>query len=415
MTYGVTVKFFDQLGSDIERRWRALDYNERAFADLAQEALSNARPADHIGYDEIIEEFAFGTDLPAQLHDLSFGQPPIATFRGPGFYIEALCWLDGTTTIHDHIFDGAFYVLEGASIHTRYRFEEEHRFNSALYTGRVTFQSAELLQKGDLRRIDAGRGFIHGLFHLARPSVSIVVRTNGSREHLPQLNYHPPYVADDNFVPEIISTRNQRFVALYRALVARDRAAQSKFVRRLGESGDALLLWTLLRRAPADSDGTEVSAHLQEILRDRYGLPGERLVASAEHARRLEDLRLRRASILNPDHRVFLALLLNVPDQARMLNLVETYGGADSKETLRRWIRELTVVPRPGAAQLLEVTLDCEDGSPGMQVPELLHETIALMMEGSRGETLLARLREKPRWLIPSRRLLRILTYLKRA
>jgi hypothetical protein len=38
-----------------------------------------------------------------------------------GTRIEALFWVDGTTSIHQHSFSGAFQVLAGKSIHSRYR------------------------------------------------------------------------------------------------------------------------------------------------------------------------------------------------------------------------------------------------------------------------------------------------------
>ncbi|MFN2514442.1 MAG: hypothetical protein ABR568_23900, partial [Pyrinomonadaceae bacterium] len=44
-----------------------------------------------------------------------FGNPPITLFAGPRFHIDVYYWLDGTTSIHQHSFTGAFQVLLGSS------------------------------------------------------------------------------------------------------------------------------------------------------------------------------------------------------------------------------------------------------------------------------------------------------------
>jgi len=58
-----------------------------------------------------------------------FGNPPITMFSGARFYIDVYYWLDGTTAIHQHSFTGAFQVLLGSSIHSRYSFREDKIIN----------------------------------------------------------------------------------------------------------------------------------------------------------------------------------------------------------------------------------------------------------------------------------------------
>ncbi|PON12824.1 hypothetical protein C2W62_37570 [Candidatus Entotheonella serta] len=57
----------------------------------------------------------------------------------------------------------------------------------------------ELLERGEVRPILPGQQFIHALFYLYRPSVSICVRTGHSPTGSPQFNYSPPYFAQDPF------------------------------------------------------------------------------------------------------------------------------------------------------------------------------------------------------------------------
>src|SRR5262249_38085080 len=126
---------------------------------------------------------------------LGFGQPPVTLYRARDFYISALYWLEGTTDIHEHGFSGAFRVLEGSSIHAVYDFSRPATITPRLAYGHLLLSEAELLRKGATRRIQLGGEFIHSLFHLDSPSVTIVVRTG--REGLRQNSYCRPGVAFD--------------------------------------------------------------------------------------------------------------------------------------------------------------------------------------------------------------------------
>ena len=97
-------------------------------------------------------------------------------YRGRGFYIDVLFWLDGTTNIHQHGFWGAFQVLAGSSVHCRFGFDLAEEINHRLRIGKLRLLETELLGLGAIRKILGGELFIHSLFHLDRPSVSIVIR-----------------------------------------------------------------------------------------------------------------------------------------------------------------------------------------------------------------------------------------------
>src|SRR5690606_5193437 len=90
-----------EIGEEVERRWRALDYEELAFAELASDTLRQARLHERLDFDAIVDWVLATRSLPHQ-HGLgsSFGEPPITIFAAPRFYTEILFWLDGTTTIH---------------------------------------------------------------------------------------------------------------------------------------------------------------------------------------------------------------------------------------------------------------------------------------------------------------------------
>jgi hypothetical protein len=81
------------------------------------------------------------------------GQPPAVLYRNADLEIQALTWMQGTTAIHQHGFDGVL----------------------------------------------SGTGFIHALFHLERPSVTIVVRNQSTVASFPQYTYRLPGVGLNDF------------------------------------------------------------------------------------------------------------------------------------------------------------------------------------------------------------------------
>ena len=180
----------DQVGFEIERLWQTTDYDPGQFSDLAVKALIDADLPHRTRPDDVIDWVFGASALPRQQNlPATFGQPPVTLFRSRRFYIEALFWVDGTTSIHQHAFSGAFQVLEGSSIETQYTFEPTRRVSEHFVLGALHVKSTSFLRTGDVRPIRQGRRqLIHSLFHLERPSVTIVVRTFRDGDSGPQLN-----------------------------------------------------------------------------------------------------------------------------------------------------------------------------------------------------------------------------------
>ncbi len=191
---------FAELGALIEQRWRDSNYAESIFPRLAAEALCEANLTYRADPWEIIRWVHSTPNLPEQMDlEARFGNPPVTIFVGPRFYIDAYYWLDGTTSIHQHSFAGAFQVLLGGSVHSRYIFEQEQEVNPHFLVGKIHLADVSLLEQGDIRQIIPGREFIHSLFHLDRPSVSITIRTHKIPAASPQYSYFKPSIAIDPF------------------------------------------------------------------------------------------------------------------------------------------------------------------------------------------------------------------------
>ena len=167
----------DQFGRALDAEWSAQNYDPDRFPPLAVDHLLAAglhremRPSD-------ILSWALRGDLPAQFDQRSaFGQPPITMFRARRFVIDALFWLDATTNIHDHAFSGAFQVLAGSSIETNFGFQVSRGVDGQMFFGQLDVLESALRSRVETSgAITIGSSYIHGLFHLERPSVTIPIR-----------------------------------------------------------------------------------------------------------------------------------------------------------------------------------------------------------------------------------------------
>src|SRR5436190_12974294 len=117
------MQLFRDMGGWIQAGWRQRQFDERAFPEVAMAALEKFPPCELGTYSDVVRAWVFDAELPINVSSKEFAQPGITVFSAERFYIEVLCWMDGTTAIHQHSFSGAFHVMAGSSIHSTYRFE----------------------------------------------------------------------------------------------------------------------------------------------------------------------------------------------------------------------------------------------------------------------------------------------------
>jgi len=368
---------FWRLGEALNTAWSQANFDELAFPALATAALESARlhegfsPAEHL-------RASILRDPGVAQSDGSFGEPPIVPYRGRGFFIEILYWLDATTDIHSHGFSGAFQVLHGASIHATYGFVPGRRVRSTLRFGAVTFRSVEHLNVGDVRPILAGDSFIHALFHLARPSVSIVVRTTREQDHLPQLNFLPPYIAWDPLEEDRL--RDRRAQALT-ALLETDRATLQATVEVLAREADLGTLFHALRHLTKKLVSAAELAHYTSIARARHGALADQMLASLLEHLRQRHITERRANVTDPHLRWVLALLLNVPTRRDILRLVAEAGHADPTSTVIDGLGALARSHGSSTTTLLDLQVGHGDGGSVRVVAIVLAVIRAMMAE----------------------------------
>jgi len=353
MTTIEAMELFNKVGKELEEAWRAKDYNEGVFPAMAAQALKNANLPSKVSPWEVIEWTLEQSELPLQKDvPARFGEPPITLFVAPRFHIDVYFWFEGTTTVHQHGFCGAFQVLEGSSINSWYEFERRDAVNSVCEIGEMSLKLCELLEVGAIQEIRPGRQYIHSLFHLDQPSVTIVVRTDKSPLFLPQYDYQKPSVAVDPFYEHESTTKKlQTVTALFRA----QHPETDRMVSNLLKTADFHTAFLILRTVRSMLAGNRLNevfnistpqdrfANYLNLVCDRHGERGEELRRVFARTDRLDEILKRRSFVTNPEHRFFLALLLNVDGKENIFSLIkQRYTDDDPVEKILDWVLELS-------------------------------------------------------------------------
>jgi hypothetical protein len=291
--------------------------------------------------DDILEWVLWGAELPEQADPTAiFGEPPITLYRGRRFYIEALFWLDGTPAIHQHAFSGAFQVLQGSSLQTSFDFKVERRIGASMLTGQLVTGDIQLLRTGDVQPIYAGNRYIHSLFHLDRPSVTLVLRTIAEVDVRPQYSYARPSLAWDPFLLTPRTSRQIQAIALYRKI--EDPKFEERTVRALNRL-DSHSAYLVLSSCTLMGE-TKLSRLLEQI-RARHGALVDVWSDVFREGQRDNSIIAKRAKVHDPGQRFFLALMLNAPRRRDVLKLTAAYSpGLDPISSILQWLRQLADV-----------------------------------------------------------------------
>ena len=344
---------FQTLGDRIEEAFSAKNYDERAFPDIAARALEEASLPSRITHQDVVRWVLSSRALPTQ-DDLSatFGQPPVTVYRGRRFFIQVLLWLEGSTAIHRHSFSGAFSLLTGESLHTRYAFELERRVSARFLIGNVRLIDASLLGRGDV--VPITHDLAHALFHLdtpsqstkdgkhlasASPSATIVVRTFREQDTFPQYDYLPPRVACDTFHEDPTTVRQLQTLSFVQQT---EPEGYAKLAAELAQASDLHTSYLVLLQAHRGHRGSEDGPVVLEAARRRHGAVIEDLALVMHEELREEQVDRAREDAKDPEARFFLSLLQNLHEPRVIAALLESrFPGKPGKETMRALVSKL--------------------------------------------------------------------------
>ena len=341
--------FFTELGHKVLQQWKQENFSLEKFPEIACRALEERPPAEHVDLNAFIKDFLIQEIQPPQSQS-GFGQPELVVFEHSRFYIQVLFWLDGTTDIHQHEFSGAFHVMAGSSIHAQYAFENAQPITPHLQVGDVRMQHIELLETGRTVPIRSGKTCIHSLFHLDTPSITVVVRTQHDPGTGPQFNYLPPGVAMDPDFSDTLTMRRKQLLAVLEQI---DDPDYPEWVREMiaeldFERGFFIMESSMSHlRSHGEWDATLAT------FEQKHGAKAKGISATLEECMRRDLIKELRGSVTEPEHRFFMALLLNVPEKGQLLQLVkQRFPEEEATETILRWIEELTEVSDLGVIVL---------------------------------------------------------------
>lgn len=354
--------FFEELGQTVLKRWKQVNFSLEKFPEIARLALDERMPSEHVDLPAFLRGFLLNDEQTLQTQS-GFGQPELVAFDHPRFYIQILFWMDGTTDIHQHEFSGAFHVMSGSSIHAHYEFENAQSITPHLRIGDVRMKSIELLETGRTVPIISGQACIHSLFHLDTPSVTVVVRTQNDPGMNPQFNYLPPRIALDPMLNDTLTMRRKQLLDLLEQM---EEPAYAEFVLEMIADLDFERGFYILQHCMGHLWNLGVWEKALGIFERKHGTLAAGVGATLDEGVRRDVIKGMRSAIAEPEHRFFLALLMNVTTRDDLFELVaQRFPEAAPLETILRWAHELEEESDFGPSILdacfpesLEVTLD---------------------------------------------------------
>lgn len=354
--------FFKELGETVLKRWKQENFSLAKFPAIAVAALESKPPAKKVNLESLMRDFLLNDSQPGQT-DSPFGEPELIVYSHPRFYIQLLFWLDGTTAIHQHEFSGAFHVMHGSSIHAQYAFDKARSITPYLRVGDLRMKDIELLETGRTVPIVSGQQDIHSLFHLDTPSVTVVVRTQHDPGTGPQFNYLPPHVAFDPYFSDGLMTRRKQLLDV---LAQGDDPAYPELVREMIADLDFERGFSVLYHCMAYLQQIGQWDPAMAIFEKKHGSIADGIAATLKENDRRSVIKNLRSTVLEPEHRFFLALLMNAPTRAHLLALVERRFRKEAAiDVVMRWAQELTEVTESGLTMLdalFPETIACDDG-----------------------------------------------------
>ncbi len=177
-----------ELYLSIHSEWMRMKYEPSGFPEAATIALKRCKLHENFNLNSLLEHMV---SKDHQAHRL--GTHPAAAIpliRSSYFNVYIHFWIDEVADLHSHQWGGAFTILDGEAIHSRYGFEESRFFHSDLRIGSMKYLGIERLLRGDVVKVEPGLNFVHGVAHIPRPSVSLSVRNSNGLSDLKSFYRH---------------------------------------------------------------------------------------------------------------------------------------------------------------------------------------------------------------------------------
>jgi hypothetical protein len=346
--------FFTDLGQRIARAWQAHDYARAMLPSIAEAELRATPVHREIDYNDLVEWVMCEVDLPYQQYfDSKFGEPPVTVYWHPAFHIEALFWTTATPDIHNHGFCGAFAVLAGSSLQTIYNFSTPDGPAEEIRLGALAPIASDKLVVGDVQQILRQELFIHSVFHLDTPSVTIVVRSRTDAASDNRYVYMWPHVAFDPTIENQQRTRRTQCLTLLSSIGSKRYRVMARDLLKGTDYGTAM---HVLRQAWSSRRvDAETRAEFASIVQTRWGQQGLLLTRSCEDLEVQSKVVRLRAQVKQPDLRLLLGLLLSHVDWPSLRRHAQAYApDVPPEDAVADWVMRLS------ETGVLSVVIDAE-------------------------------------------------------
>jgi hypothetical protein len=279
------MNFFTELGVLVNKLWKEKNYDQHRFPAVAMQALSELPPAENVSFREgvflgLADPLPVQSDMAAQ-----FGQPPLTVYSAEEFRIELLFWLHALPSIHQHGFSGAFHVMHGNTLQAGWQFHQ--------------------------------------------------------RDVLPQYTYLPPSVAFDPEAQRPSSVRHEQLLLMLLKLGRIDECLNA--IQSLIAESDAVSAFHFLLWANANLKDGNVIHEITAGARVKHPLLVEELAPALAWQRREIRLENIKNTITDQDLQFFLGVLLNVPDRALAMSILQQqYPSFDPVDMAMNFIGSLS-------------------------------------------------------------------------
>jgi hypothetical protein len=187
--------------------------------------------------------------------------------------------------------------------------------------------------------IVSGRSCIHSLFHLDTPSITVVVRTQHDPGTGPQFNYLPPHIAYDPVFSDPLTLRRRQVLDVLEQM---QDPAYVDLVLEMIQELDFERGFHTLQNCMAHLRDSGAWERVYAAFQEKHGSPALGIEATLDECIRRDRIKAMRARISDPEHRFFLALLLNVRTRGDLYSLVaRRFPGESVVDVIMRWSEEL--------------------------------------------------------------------------
>ena len=228
------------LAEQIDTEWKATGYKPADLSGIAARLLSDIRPDRTFDLSALADWTLSQPTFPSACNPFGpLGPPAFTVWSNQHFFVNVYAYTTPEVVIHDHDFTGAFMNLSGITIHCTYEFPDADLIDDSVHIGGLRLRGIEAISDGAIRQIEAGRGFIHQVWHISQPTVVLVVRTPPLDSGTRQFQYIRPSIATEVFRSDSMSVESPERFAITRKMaecLRTSRGAGVDYVKQLVKS-----------------------------------------------------------------------------------------------------------------------------------------------------------------------------------